>query len=160
MRITGIRLERRALELDPLFTAAWDPVPRRWFEATLVFVETDEGVTGIGSGDTMDGFEAYEHLFVDRDPLDLERHVRVLETITFHAARYWPLEAALWDLAGQAAGEPVARLLGGDGRVAIPAYASFGEVKPTEERVETALRARDEGFRAVKIRIERYSVEA
>ena len=30
--------------------------------------------------------------------------MRVLETITFHAGRYWPLEAALWDLAGQGRG--------------------------------------------------------
>ena len=59
-------------------------------------METDEGLTGIGSGDTMDGFERYEHLFVGRDPLAIERHVAVLETITFHAGRYWPLEAALW----------------------------------------------------------------
>ena len=49
----------------------------------------------------------------------LERHVRVLETITFHAGRYWPLEAALWDLAGKAAGAPVASLLG-DAATAFP----------------------------------------
>ena len=35
----------------------------------------------------------------------IERHVAVLETITFHAGRYWPLEAALWDLAGQGRGQ-------------------------------------------------------
>src|SRR5687768_3190858 len=98
MRITAIRIERRALDLDPPFRAAWDPVPRSRFEATLVFVETDAGRTGIGSGDTMDGFAAYEHLFVGQDPLEIERHVRALETIAFHAGRYWPLEAALWDL--------------------------------------------------------------
>ena len=160
MRIERIELRRYVFPLDPPFCAAWDPDPRQRVDATLVLVFSDAGLVGVGSGDTMDGFERFEHLFLGQDPLDLERHVRVLETITFHAARYWPLEAALWDLAGQAAGKPVARLLGGDGRVAIPAYASFGEVKPTEERVETALRARDEGFRAVKIRIERYSVEA
>jgi D-galactarolactone cycloisomerase len=81
MRITAIRLRRVVHELDPPFCAAWDPAPRRRFEATIVLVETDEGLTGIGSGDTMDGFEAYEHLFVGRDPLDVEHHARVLETI-------------------------------------------------------------------------------
>ena len=29
-----------------------------------------------------------------------------LETIDFHAGRYWPLEAALWDIVGQVAGLP------------------------------------------------------
>lgn len=59
MKITAIRLDRMRLPLDPPLRAAWDPVPRRAFDATLVRVETDEGVTGYGSGDTMDGFAAY-----------------------------------------------------------------------------------------------------
>ena len=52
MKITAIRLDRMRLPLDPPLRAAWDPVPRRAFDATLVRVETDEGVTGYGSGDT------------------------------------------------------------------------------------------------------------
>ena len=108
VRITAIRLQRLVVPLEPPFAAAWDPEPRRTFPVTIVRVETDEGVIGIGSGDTMDGFEAYEHLFVGQDPLAIARHVRVLETIDFHAGRYWPLEAALWDIAGQVAGLPVA----------------------------------------------------
>jgi D-galactarolactone cycloisomerase len=72
MVITAIRLRPVAHELDPPFEPAWNPAPRRRFEETIVLVETDEGRTGIGSGDTMDGFEAYEHFFVDRDPLDVE----------------------------------------------------------------------------------------
>jgi len=158
VRITRIRIERRTLELDPPFLAAWDPDPRSSFEATLVFVETDEGLTGVGSGDTMDGFERYEELFVGRDPLEIDRHVLVLETIAFHAGRYWPLEAALWDLAGKAAGKPVAELLGG-GKDRIPAYASTGDRRAPSERAESALALRDEGFKALKIRIDRTQVE-
>jgi len=154
VKIERVRLERRSIELDPPFRAAWDPEPRRSFEATLVLVETDEGLTGIGSGDTMDGFERYEHLFVGQDPLAVERHVAVLETITFHAGRYWPLEAALWDLAGKAAGKTAAELLGGQlDRVA--AYASTGEQRWPAERAESALRLREEGFKALKLRIDR-----
>ena len=158
MKITAIRLERRALDLDPPFLAAWDPEPRRRFAATLVFVETDEGLTGVGSGDTMDGFEAYEHLFVDRDPLDLERHVRALETIAFHAARYWPLEAALWDLAGKAEGVPTARLCGG-AQERLPVYASTAALLSPGERAESSLALREEGFRALKLRIDGTRVE-
>lgn len=153
MKITAIRRRRVARELDPPFAAAWDPVPRRRFEATLVLIETDEGLTGIGSGDTMDGFEPYEHLFLGRDPLDVERHARVLETIAFHAGRYWPLEAALWDLLGKARGEPVAKLLGAAAD-RLPVYASTGAIRSPAERAELALRLREEGFRALKIRVE------
>jgi D-galactarolactone cycloisomerase len=157
VRITAIRIERRALDLDPPFRAAWDPVPRSRFEATLVFVETDEGLTGIGSGDTMDGFAAYEHLFLGCDPLDIERHVRALETIAFHAGRYWPLEAALWDLAGQVRGVPVAQLFGG-AVDRLPVYASTGEAQSAAQRAESALALREEGFRALKVRIDRDAV--
>jgi D-galactarolactone cycloisomerase len=152
VKITGIRLERRTLELDPPFLAAWDPEPRRSFEATLVFVETDEGITGVGSGDTMDGFERYEHLFLGEDARDIERHVRVLETIAFHAARYWPLEAALWDVRGKAEGKPVAELLGGEAR-RLRVYASTGELRAPEQRAEDALALREQGFRALKLRV-------
>jgi D-galactarolactone cycloisomerase len=158
VRITRIRLERRELDLDPPFVAAWDPDPRRSFEATLVFVETDEGLTGIGSGDTMDGFHRYEHLFLGEDPLAIERHVQVLETISFHAGRYWPLEAALWDLRGKAEGKPVAQLLGGEA-TRVPAYASTGELRPPQQRAEDALALREQGFRALKLRVDPDRIE-
>jgi D-galactarolactone cycloisomerase len=158
MQIAAIRIERLSIPLDPPFPAAWDPVPRTAFPVTIVRVETDEGVVGVGSGDTMDGFEPFAHLFVGQDPLAIERHVRVLETIDVHAGRYWPLEVALWDIAGQVAGKPVAALFGGalDG---IPAYASSGMLLPAAERADSALRLCEEGFRALKIRVDPHRLD-
>ena len=157
MKITAIRLDRMRLPLDPPFRAAWDPVPRRHFDATLVRVETDAGVTGYGSGDTMDGFAAYADLFTGTDPLRIAEHVKTIESIGFHAARYWPLEAALWDIAGKVTGQPVSVLFGG-ARDRLPAYASFGEAKSAAARAEAAVAAKAAGFRAVKIRISRTDV--
>ena len=157
MKITAIRLTRMSLPLDPPFTAAWDPNPRREFAATLVTVETDAGIIGVGSGDTMDGFEAYEHLFVGTDPQQILNQVRRIETINFHGGRYWPLEAALWDIVGQVAGLPVSVLFGG-ARDRLPAYASCGELKAPEARAQSALAAKARGFRAMKIRVSRDDV--
>jgi L-alanine-DL-glutamate epimerase-like enolase superfamily enzyme len=154
MKITSIGIERLRLPLDPPFLAAWDPVPRTHFDATLVRVDTDAGITGYGSGDTMAGFADYAELFIGRDPLRIARHVRVLESIAFHACRYWPLEAALWDIAGKACGQPVATLFGG-ALDRISCYASFGEARSPADRAETVLAAQAAGFRAVKIRIGR-----
>jgi D-galactarolactone cycloisomerase len=154
MKITAIRLDRMRLPLDPPFYAAWDPVPRRHFDATLVRVETDEGITGYGSGDTMDGFEPFESLLVGRDPLAIADHVRTIESIGFHAGRYWPVEAALWDIIGQVTGQPVSVLFGGAAR-RLPAYASFGEARSPRARADAALAAKSAGFQAVKIRISR-----
>lgn len=158
MKITAIRLTRMVLPLDPPFSAAWDPEPRTSFPATLVEVDTDEGITGVGSGDTMDGFEAYEHLFIGTDPMAILNQVRRIETINFHGGRYWPLEAALWDIIGKVAGLPVATLFGG-ARDRLLAYASSGELKAPAARAESALAAKDRGFKAMKIRIARDRLE-
>src|ERR1700730_4509030 len=142
------------LPLDPPFRAAWDPVPRKHFDATVVRVETDEGIVGVGSGDTMDGFESFAGLFIGKNPMHMSRHVRALETISFHASRYWPLEAALWDIVGKVTGQPISVLFGG-ALDSLPAYASCGEIKAPDERAESALALRELGFRALKIRFVR-----
>lgn len=157
MKIISIRLDRMRLPLNPPFQAAWDPVPRRHFDATLVRVATDEGLTGYGSGDTMAGFEAFADLFIGSDPLQIANQVRVLETVSFHGGRFWPLEAALWDIIGKACGQPVATLFGGAAD-RLPAYASFGELRSPAARADAVLAAREAGFKAVKIRIGREDV--
>jgi D-galactarolactone cycloisomerase len=159
VKITSIRLDRMRLLLEPPFFAAWDPQPRRHFDATLVRVQTDAGITGYGSGDTMAGFEPFASLFIGTDPLQIANHVRTLETISFHAGRYWPLEAALWDILGKACNQPVATLFGGAAD-RLPAYASFGELKNPTARADAAVAALEAGFRAVKIRIGRTDVDA
>lgn len=159
MEITRIRLDRLRLDLDPPFRAAWDPVPRRHFDATVVRVDTDDGITGIGSGDTMAGFKAYEHLFLGSDPTAMARQVRTIESINFHAGRFWPLEAALWDIVGQVAGLPVSVLFG-HSTDRLPAYMSTGELRGPTERAESALAGREHGFRAMKIRLDAGDLEA
>jgi L-alanine-DL-glutamate epimerase-like enolase superfamily enzyme len=65
------------------------------------------------------------------------------------------LDIALWDLAGQAAGQPVWRLLGGEGRRRVTAYASsinWGEDQRVEAEVAAAL---NKGFRQIKVKIGR-----
>jgi L-alanine-DL-glutamate epimerase-like enolase superfamily enzyme len=158
MRITEVTIERLSLPLDPPFRPAWDPVPRTRFDATLVRVETDEGLSGVGSGDALDGFAPYAGLLVGQDPLRLARHARTLEGIAFHAGRPWPVELALWDLAGQALGVPVATLLGG-ATDRLPAYASLAELRSPAARAEDAVALRELGFRALKLRIPRDRVE-
>ena len=65
MRITGIAIEPLGLPLDPPLHAAWDPVPRTSFEATLVRVRTDEGWRG-RQRDRLDGFAPYAGLLSGR----------------------------------------------------------------------------------------------
>lgn len=46
MKITGIEIKQYAKPLDPPFLASWDPNPRVKFASTIVYVHTDEGITG------------------------------------------------------------------------------------------------------------------
>ena len=113
MNIESIEVRRYRLPLDPPFRASWDPRPRTSFESTIVVVRAG-GCEGVGSGDAMLGLAGHEDLFVGQDVLDIERHVAVLDNLQFHYGRMWPLEVALWDLAGKLRGEPLWRMLGRD----------------------------------------------
>ncbi len=151
MKITSIEVKHYLLPLAPPFKPAWDPAARTQFTATLVFVHTNEGLTGIGSGDLMLGFKGHEHLFIGQDPFAMARHSQVLANLDFHYGRCWPLDLALWDLLGKAAGQPVYKLLGG-GSDRIPAYASTAEIVSPQERVERTHALVEKGFKAMKIR--------
>jgi L-alanine-DL-glutamate epimerase-like enolase superfamily enzyme len=152
--IVTIEITHHRLPLDPPFPASWDPRPRTHFPATVVRVADDAGRVGIGSGDAMFGFRDYEQHFIGEDPLDLERHRAVLSNIEFHAGRPWPLDVALWDLAGKVQDQPVWRLLGGRSP-RVRAYASSGVHRPVEEMAAMAERAAALGFPALKVRFGR-----
>jgi L-rhamnonate dehydratase len=152
--IARIGVSHHRLPLDPPFEPSWDSNPRRSFEATIVRVETASGLVGVGSGDRMLGFEGHEALFVGQDPLAIERHWRVLSNLNFHYGRCWPLDLALWDLAGKIAGQPCWKLLGGaTGRVR--AYASSALLRDPQALADVAEQRLAEGFAAMKIRFRR-----
>ena len=69
---------------------------------------------------------------------------RTIESIGFHAGRYWPLEAALWDIIGQVTGQPVSVLFGGASRGCPPTPRS---ARPEPQaRAEAAAAAKAAGF--------------
>jgi L-alanine-DL-glutamate epimerase-like enolase superfamily enzyme len=152
--ITAIEITRHRLHFDPPFRASWDTRPRTYWDAAIVAVHTDLGVTGYGSGDMMLGFEGHEPLFVGEDALRLERHWRILNNISFHGGRCWPLDLALWDLAGKVAGQPCWKLIGGLSD-RIRAYASSGTLRGPDALAEAAERYLAQGFAAMKIRFHR-----
>ncbi len=150
-RIVSIAISHHRLPLDPPFKASWDGRARRHFDATIVRVTDDEGRVGIGSGDLMKGFEGHEDLFIGEDPRHLERHYEVLSHINFHYGRCWPMDLALWDLAGKVTGEPVWRMLGGRSSK-VRLYASSGVLRDPAAMAGQAERYLAEGFPAMKVR--------
>jgi L-alanine-DL-glutamate epimerase-like enolase superfamily enzyme len=153
-KISAVTISHHRLALAPPFNASWDSQPRVHFDATIVRVSTDGGLTGIASGDRMLGFEGHESLFVGEDPLAIERHYRVLSNIDFHYGRCWPLDLALWDLAGKILGAPCWKLLGGLAH-RVRAYASSGTLRDPAAQAEAAERYLAQGFPALKLRFHR-----
>ncbi|MGZ4740833.1 MAG: mandelate racemase/muconate lactonizing enzyme family protein [Ilumatobacteraceae bacterium] len=155
--IVAIEITHHQLPLDPPFPASWDPQPRTKFPATIVRVRDSEGREGIGSGDVMYGFADYARYFVGQQASDLQRHAAVLANVEFHAGRPWPLDLALWDLAGKTIDQPVWRMLGGSSP-RLRTYASSGVRRPIDDMVAMARRVVGDGFEALKIRFGRPSV--
>ena len=154
VKITAIEITQHRLHFTPPFHASWDTKPRHFWDATIVRVHTDAGLTGIGSGDLMVGFAGHEHLFVGQEALALERHWRIINNISFHYGRCWPLDLALWDLAGKITGQPVWKLLGGLNDK-VRAYASSGTLRAPEALADAAEQYLAQGFGALKIRFHR-----
>jgi len=150
MPIDSIEIQHYRLPLDPPFNASWDPRPRTSHTSTLVRVRAGD-YEGVGSGDAMLGFAGHEYLFLGRDPFDIDRHVRLLDSLQFNYGRMWPLEVALWDLMGKITGQPLWKLLGGRSQ-RVRVYASTGEKLPVPERAETARKLRALGYPALKLR--------
>ncbi len=138
----------------------------------LVDVTTDQSVTGRSYifGYTPVTLSALTALIADLAPLlegedaapaacmaALEARFRLIGRQGLLGMALSGLDMALWDAQGQAAGQPVARLLGGT-TAPIPAYDSYGMVDPIEDRgaLEASL---DRGFTAIKIKLGGGTVE-
>ena len=129
---------------------------------TLVVVRSDEGHTGVGSVFTNAGLvraalAILEPLYLGENPLEPERVSEKLHQHTFWLGRGGSLthaisgiDIALWDILGQATGQPVGRLLGGRYRERVLPYASLlmDQPGPLADHLR-AIAAR--GFRAFKI---------
>ena len=172
MKITQVRAHvlRSKLEQPFSFSQGW--VSSRG--ATLVEVQTDDGITGWGEA-LCQGLQppeiaaaaiehALKHLVVGEDPLQPE----VLWHRMYHYTRDYGqkgavvgaisgIDIALWDICGKARNTPVAKLLGGAFRTRVEAYATgFYRIKGKGEAARLAQEAEGHvarGFRAMKIKL-------
>jgi L-alanine-DL-glutamate epimerase-like enolase superfamily enzyme len=133
------------------FHPTWQPLATTAARIHMVEVHTDEGIVGIGSGGVPVRWEVAGLFLMGQDPFAMEQHVANLRSMAFFVGRPWPVEIALWDIIGKATGQPIYKLLG-DGSDKLKAYASTGELRPLQARVESAQQIVREGFKALKLR--------
>jgi D-galactarolactone cycloisomerase len=139
-------------------------------DAVIVKVTTECGLIGYGESHHGRAHSTIAHFIntslrpfvVGRDAADVTGiwktiYARQLSSMGLGAACAMAMsgiDMALWDIRAKAVGWPLYRLLGGSAR-AIPAYAggvALGWQEPSE-LVEEALRQREAGYRAVKLRL-------
>src|SRR6266508_1887159 len=151
LKITAVKVRLFEYPMPRPFHPTWQPVPTTTARIHVVEVHTDEGITGIGSGGVPVRWEVAGLFLMGQDPFAMEQHVANLHSMAFFVGRPWPVEIALWDIIGKATGQPIYKLLGG-GSEKLKAYASTGELRPLEARVEAAQQIVADGFKALKLR--------
>jgi L-alanine-DL-glutamate epimerase-like enolase superfamily enzyme len=151
MKITAVKVRLFEYPMPKPFHPTWQPIPTTAARMHVVEIHTDEGITGIGSGGVPVRWEVAGLFLMGQDPFAMEQHIDNLRSMAFFVGRPWPVEIALWDIIGKATGQPIYRLLGG-GSDKLKAYASTGEVRPLEARVEACQQTVAAGFQAIKLR--------
>ncbi len=156
LKITGIRIVKlKVVRETGKMEAAWDPgtvTTWRIGGASVVELQTDQGLTGIGPGIDPAALEAAESQLVGKDPFDIEQLSGPLRYYVGGNPRtVSALEIALWDLIGKAAGQPLYKIWGA-AKDRVPAYASMIQLSTPEERVRMAVELKSQGWKAIKLR--------
>jgi galactonate dehydratase len=145
-------------------------------DENYVFVKlyTNQGITGLGEGTLSNkgevvaaAIQAHKRYLVGKDPTEIERHWRGM----FIGPRYRggpvlmsalsAVEIALWDILGQAMGQPIWKLLGGKARDKVRLYCHEGYLerishtkkrkpKDYEEELDLWRQKKEEGWTCVK----------
>ncbi len=109
-------------------------------EVSIVVIETDEGVEGIGVGSDHDIARIFPAL-EGQDPRGVSALYDRMLAHVFKAGHNGAtfggiatLDAALWDIKAKLLGEPLWRLLGADDRF-VPGYASGLDIALTDEQL-------------------------
>jgi D-galactarolactone cycloisomerase len=168
MKITAIKTIRLRAEIPPEGRVFSRSGLRNSRSATLVQVESDEGISGLGScsgnGELIEAVvvRVLQPLLIGMDPTEIDA---IWDKAYFRAGHkefgtrgvgvvaMSGIDIALWDILGKVRGVPLYQLLGGKCREKVPVYATA--LYP-EEPSKVARRARgfaEQGFHGVKIKV-------
>jgi len=156
--IARIEMYRVAVPLPTTHYPAWIPgLPQTENRFDLIRVITDDGVEGFSAAPRMSKERAglgsvLGPALLGEDPTDIDLIQLRLRELAGVGLRHWWIEPAFWDIKGKLAGKTVCELLGGTPR-RVRLYASTGELKVPEARIEEAEARYADGFRTIKLRV-------
>ncbi len=166
MKITKLSIYQVDLPLEHPYWLSGGRLKFEVLDATFLKVETDAGITGWGEGTPWGhtyvpahgpgiraGLETMAPVILGHDPrktVDVERAMDL--QLPGHLYAKSPVDMACWDIAGQAAGLPIADMLGGGSRRPAPIASSVGAKSPAElEAVINRYRQRGYFVHSVKV---------
>lgn len=157
-KVERVELFHVAVPLPRPFYPSWIPgYPQTENRFDLIRIVTEGGIEGFSAGPAMGrerrGFgELIAPYLIGLEATDIPLVQQRLREMSYLGLRNAWIEPAFWDVLGKSKGMPVHRLLGAEGgEVAL--YASTGEVKSPEARVEEVLARQAEGFDTIKLRV-------
>lgn len=143
MKIAAIRATPVTIPLEAPYL--WSYGALGGFTKTIVEVETDDGIVGLGEGPSPSNVATILNVFapklVGRDPIDILgaeevclpswRGVGTIDVDLASIRAFAAIEMALWDIRGKAWRQPLYKLLGGAHRTKIPFtdYFAFREAQ-------------------------------
>ena len=166
MKITKISIFHVDLPLEHPYWLSAGRLKFEVLDATFVKIETDEGLIGWGEGTPWGhtyvpahgpgiraGIATMMPFILGLDPrrlLDVERAMDL--ALPGHLYAKSPIDMACWDIAGQAAGLPIADLMGGGSRTPRPIASSIG-AKTIADTRSVMERYRQRGYIAHSVKI-------
>ena len=166
LKITDITVWQVDLPLEHPYWLSGGRLKFEVLDATLVRIDTNAGISGWGEGTPWGhtyvpahgpgiraGIETMGPFVMGLDPrrvLDVERAMDL--ALPGHLYAKSPLDMACWDIAGQAAGVPIADLMGGGSRTPRAIASSVG-AKTIEETRDVIERYRARGYVAHSVKI-------
>ena len=166
MKIKSIAVYQIDLPLEHPYWLSGGRLKFEILDATLVKIETACGYVGWGEGTPWGhtyvpahgpgiraAIETMAPFILGLDPrklLEVERAMDV--ALPGHLYAKSPIDMACWDLAGQAAGMPIADLMGGGSRTPRPIASSVG-AKTIEDTRAVIERYRERGYIAHSVKI-------
>lgn len=166
MKITAIGVFQVDLPLEYPYWLSGGRLKFETLDATFVRLETDEGLIGWGEGTPWGhtyvpahgpgiraGIETMARFVLGLDPRNVLEVERAMDlALPGHLYAKAPIDMACWDIAGQAAGRPIADLMGGGSRRPAPIASSVGARTVEDTRaVMDRYRARGYVLHSVKV---------
>lgn len=166
MKITAITVWRKTLPLAEPYRLSGGRLRFDALDATFVRLDTSDGISGWGEATPWGatylpahgpgvraGIETLAPTLLGMDPRQTGRIDRALDlALPGHLYAKAPLDIACWDVAGQAAGVPIATLLGGAWPGAVPVASSIPTGTP-KQMLETIAKYRHRGYRVHSAKI-------